>query len=554
MLRGGQKLAQREWAGSPIHLWQLARPRPDGLADGPRSRRPADPEIGRQILAGRLVLAGATDEFGAGGDPWDRPSPTRRFAQALHRFEWLGDLLALGEAGQAEAMRLVAGWDRVFGRWNGFSWDASVLERRTASLACAAFDIAPFASEGERDRLALNLARQGRHLLALALGPARASERAVAAALAGTALAGEAGEILIDQGLLALERHLPVTVQSDGGHASRSPRAALELLLDLQALDGGLERRGIATPDTVMRAIDRLVGVVRFFCLPDGQLPEFQGGDAASVALVQAALPALEVQPPPPASRNGYHRLIGRQLQVIADAAPPASGAWSEAACAQPLAMEVMAGPRRLIVSCGWTPDAAGPQAMRLADAASTVCLGDQTCGAPMRGFLASGLGARLIGAYGEVEARRHAAEGGLWLELSHDGWAPRFGLRHERRLYLDLATDELRGEERLVNLQEVAPEAGRFVPFVVRFHIHPDVRASLARDAKSVLLRADGEETGWWLRNDAQEVSVETSVYFRAGQPRRAQQVVLRGHARPDVGARVRWKLAAAEAWPPPH
>ncbi|HQN49485.1 MAG TPA: heparinase II/III family protein, partial [Phenylobacterium sp.] len=93
-----------------------------------------------------------------------------------------------------------------------------------------------------------------------------------------------------------------------------------------------------------------------------------------------------------------------------------------------------------------------------------------------------------------------------------------------------------------------------RFFPYAVRFQIHPDVRASLARDGKSVLLRAEGDETGWWLRNDAQEVAIETSVHFEDGQPRRCHQVVLRGHARADAGARLRWKLAAAEAWPPPH
>jgi hypothetical protein len=43
----------------------------------------------------------------------------------------------------------------------------------------------------------------------------------VAATLAGTVLAGEAGELLVDAGLLRLERALYETVRPDGGHASR---------------------------------------------------------------------------------------------------------------------------------------------------------------------------------------------------------------------------------------------------------------------------------------------------------------------------------------------
>ena len=69
----------------------------------------------------------------------------------------------------------------------------------------------------------------------------------------------------------------------------------------------------------------------------------------------------------------------------------------------------------------------------------------------------------------------------------------------------------------------------------------------SLARDHKSVLLKGPSEQ-GWWLRNDAIEVSVEPSLYIDAGVQRRTVQVVLRGQASEDKGGRVRWKLSRAE------
>ena len=217
-------------------------------------------------------------------------------------------------------------------------------------------------------------------------------------------------------------------------------------------------------------------------------------------------------------------------------------------ACAQPLAIEILAGQRRLIVGGGWSPDAHAPQAMRLVDAASTASLGDAACGEPLRGFAAQVLGPRLTGAVRAVEAKRHEAPGALWLELAHDGWVERFGLRHERRLYLDIEADELRGEDRFSPVDAKAKaDARRFVPFTVRFHLHPDVQAQLARDRKSVLLKPEGAERGWWLRNDAIEVALEPSVHYRLGLPRRSQQIVLRGQARVADGARVRWKLSAA-------
>ncbi|KQW69199.1 hypothetical protein ASE17_12870 [Phenylobacterium sp. Root77] len=552
---GVLRQGRRDWAGSALHRWLLARPRPEGLAVAPKDPRPADPETGRKILGGRFLFAGVAMEVGAGGDPWDRPSPSHGFAVGLHGFDWMRDLLALGEEGAAEALRLTLDWRGVFGRWNTFSWSPEVLERRVLHLACGAKTICAKASDMETGLIALDLARQARHLLALSDGPARAAERASVAALAGAALAGEAGEKLMAQALARLVKALPASVPADGGHASRCPRAALELLFDLQILDDALVQRGRPAPEEMMRAIDRLSGAVRFFTLADGALPELQGGEAGTRTYVAAAKAAeASGGTRPPASRNGYHRLEGRSLQIFADAAPPAQGPWSVTACAQPLAMEVLAQGRRLIAASAWSPEAAGPQALRLVDASSTLSISDEPCGEPLRGFRASALGPRLVGAYQNVEARRYETEQALWLELAHDGWVRRFGLRHERRLYLDLAADELRGEDMLIAAKDGdMGEAGRrFIPFKVRFHVHPDVSASLARDGKSVLLRTSDDDHGWWLRNDAQSADIETSVYFQGGKPRRAQQIVLRGQARAESGAKVRWKFASAA--PAPH
>ena len=102
--------------------------------------------------------------------------------------------------------------------------------------------------------------------------------------------------------------------------------------------------------------------------------------------------------------------------------------------------------------------------------------------------------------------------------------------------------TDELRGEDRFDPVPGAAGSEAhrRFVQFVVRFHLHPQVRASQSRDKTSVLLRIEGQDVGWWLRNDALEVAIEPSVYFEGGKARRTSQIVLRGQVRLDAGAKV--------------
>ncbi len=541
-----------EWRATPFYSYRLNRPKPTGLAVSPKDFRPVDPEIGRQILLGRLTLAGVTMEIGVGGDPWDAPSPSRAFAVELHRFAWMPTLLAQGDAGTDEALRLVLDWERMFARVSPFVWGAEIIERRVFNLACGIKRLTERASEVEAAGLVATLARQARHLLKLDGGPLRRAERAVVAAAVGTALSGKAGDALTAKAIPKLETALGVAVLPDGGLKSRSPEQGLELLFDLLTLDFALLQRGHEAPPTVARSIDRLTSAVRFFTLGDGRLGAFQGGEAAGPHRIAAALAHDDGEGRAPAylPHAGYHRLAGRSLLLIADTASPAEGAWSLDACAQPLSIEITCGGDRLIANTGWSADAQGVQGLRLTDGGSTATVGDGSAGHPLGGLMARALGPRLIGGARRVEAKRHESEGGQWLELCHDGWAERYGLLHERRLFLDPRHDELRGEDRFEPVRETPKSARRAPGYAVRFHLPPEVQVSLARDKRSVLLRGPSNR-GWWFRNDAPDVLLETSAYFEDHLPKRGAQIVLKGPivaSSATAGARVRWKLTPVD------
>ena len=505
----------------------------------------------RLILAGVMTLDGGILRIGPDGDPFDIASPSRRFAVSLHRLDWLPDLVAAGSDGARRALRLLDDWRRVFGKWNGFSWSPECLERRVFHLACAAKALAAEGSDAEIADLTLDIARQGRHLVEIGKSPERALERAVAATIAGCVLAGKPGEKLIDQGLKAFARHIDLMVLADGGHATRSPEAGVELLFDLLTLDDALGQRGRPSPESLSRAIDRLSTATRFFTLGDGHLAAFHGGEAIAPAHIAAALAHDDAGPRPlnAAPHSGYQKMVGGSLEVIADCGRPPAGSLSVSACAQPAALEIVCAKDRLITSCGWSPEAAGAHAFRLSDAASTVSVGDGSAGRPLSGFRARALGAWLVDGATQVEAKRHDDVGGVWLDIVHDGWR-HVGLTHARRLFLDAVNDELRGED---SLTPIAAEPGaadgprRYLPFAVRFHLHPEARASIARDGKSVLIRGPNN-IGWWLRNDAVDVAIAPTAHFDHGLARKAGQVVLKSQVRPEVGAKIRWKLTRAE------
>lgn len=538
-----------EGFGAPGYGLTLAFPKTEGFAAGARDFRPVDPAIGRAALGGRFVFAGAMMDAPRPADPWGRPSPNRAFAVELHRFAWLPHLMAAGEAGAKEALRLTLGWRDVFGRWSPFAWGRDVMPRRVYNLACAVRKMAAVATEEEAALLADLLARQARHLLRLPDDPAWAAEHNAAAAVAGAALDGKAGEKLMRRALPRLRRALERTVGQDGCHASRSPEATMELLLDVLTLDDALLQRGEAPPVELTRAIDRLTQALRLLTLGDGRLACFQGGEASNPARVAAARAHDDAEGHVPSvlTEGRYQRLQGQLLQAIADGGAPARGPYAVTACAQPLAIEVVCGKDRLITNAGWSEREPERQGFRLTAAGSTLTLGETSVLEPLQGRLSKILGPRLEGPVFRVESRRHDADDAQWVELAHDGWVQRFGLTHERRLFVDVRADELRAEDQLAPAPGAHPRV-LAAPWAARFHLYPGVQVSQARDKKSVLLRGPSGR-GWWFRSDAAEVSVEPSVIFDNGLSRKTAQIVLRGVARTDATTRVRWKLAPAGA-----
>lgn len=541
----GRTLARQaaaEWTGTPLHRAALARPRPIGEAAAPRDFRPADGIGGAAILAGAFDLTGTKLVVGPRGDPWDRASPSRRFAVALHRFDWLPGLLAQGDEGRREAARLVEAWRRQFGAWNAFSWAPEVLERRVYALACGLNALSQ-AAPTQAPALRESLSAQARALLPAARTAARPAERAVAAAVAGAALDFGPGADLLSRALKALLAALGRSVRPDGGHVSRAPSAGLELLLDLRTLQDALRQRGMALPPPIAESADRLASAVRFFVAPDGRLAAFQGGEASAPERVQAGLlPWSAVEAAEDLPDSGYHRLRAGELTLLVDAAAAARGPAGAAAAAQPAAVEIWTATEPLVVGGGWSAEALAPPALRLSAAASTATVGGVSPGEPLVGRLARALGPRLRGAPRRVQAVLRREGRAQWLELSHDGWRRSHGVRHERRLFADAGGDELRGEDVAV----LAPGPKAPVELAVRFHLPRGVEASVARDGRSVLLRtSDGR--GWRLRSDAAEHRVEASARVLDRRPHRTSQVVLKAVVRPSLGGRIRWKLSPA-------
>ncbi len=545
-----RRQAGAELFGMPGYSLTLRGAVPEGFVAAPRDMRPASTQLGKAILQGRFTLTGARMSVQGSGDPWNRPSPTRAFAVELHRFEWLPALMSQGDEGSREGMRLFLLWTRTFSRWTPFSWGEEVLPRRLINLCIFARRLSSQATPSDAIELAQSLAAQGRHLKRLHDG-AWSADKAVALVVLGCVLSGRVGDGFRISGMKLLHKALKKVVKSDGSHASRSPQRALELLYDLLLIEDGLSQRGLAGPGWLDGHIESLSRFIRALSHPDGSLCAFQGAEALLPDLVLPALVHDEKNAgttPLQLDEGRYHRLLGRSLSVYVDAGEAKTGPFGHTAVDHPMAFEVSGGRDKLIVSPGWSPRQGDHMAFRLVGAGNTVSIAEASLLTPVTGRFGELLDFAMGGQHYKVRSRRVEAEDtGSLLELEHDGWKARFGLKHERRLYVDAQRDELRGEDRLtpVSTKQTVPMAS---PFAIRFLLHPEVQASLARDKKSVLLRGPGGR-GWWLRHDAKDVAIESGQVFERDLPRKTSLIVLRGVGRLDAPTRVRWKLSPAES-----
>jgi uncharacterized heparinase superfamily protein len=302
-------------------------------------------------------------------------------------------------------------------------------------------------------------------------------------------------------------------------------------LRDLVDLRGVLRTAGLAVPDALQGAIERMAPMLRFFRHGDRRLALFNGALEEDGVLIDLVLTRSEGKGRAPAQApdSGFNRLAAEKALVIVDTGGPPPPGFDEHAHAGTLSFEFSHERERIIVNCGGYRGAkANWRRVARASAAHSVLVVADTNSTEIR---EDGTLGRVPGS---VNCERAEDGGRQWILATHDGYRERFGLTYSRQLFLAASGEDLRGEDRLSGL----PGAR----FAVRFHLHPAVQASLVEDGSSAVLRLPSGAL-WRLRTAGAEISLGESIYLGSGEPRKTQQVVLSGSVPPE-GASVRWAI----------
>ncbi|HKH34532.1 MAG TPA: heparinase II/III family protein [Beijerinckiaceae bacterium] len=534
----------------------ILRPSPRRLLIAPQDLRTADPTVASDIYGGHFAFAGRLVATG-GRSPFEVDPPSRAWAETLYGFGWLRHLRAADTAlARANARTLVNEFVSRRGNHRAIVRATPVTARRLLSFLAQS----PLLLEGAEhgfyqrllrsiDRMARDLSRDVRH----ATQPLHRLTAAVALCYAG--LCCEGFERVFWRARRQLARELDRQILPDGGHRSRNPQVAVELLLDLLALRQAFASRSLDPPEEMANAIDRMLPLLRLLRQGDGSLGRFHGmgrtaADQLATLLMYEGARGHAMRRAP---RSGYERLEAGKTVVVAEVGPAPSVEYAADAHAGCLSFEMSSGAQAVVVNCGAACGANDEtrRASRSTAAHSTATIAETSSGRFLArqgwfaerwiaGWLIRRLGQALIRGPREVPVdRREAAEAGsdILLRASHDGYR-RFGIMHERIWRLSGTGARLEGED---GFARPGSRTGA-VPIAIRFHLAPGVRASRVQGGDAVVILLPNREA-WQFEAEGVEPALEESIFFAASEGlRRAEQIVLSLDA--GKAPRVKWRF----------
>ena len=547
MSEGGLSTAtRRAWQrllalghGTPLYRFSLDQRPPETLAVAPPDPWPGRPDLGNAMFQGVFALAG-TEASAPNQPPWRLRPDDAAWTGEIHAFDWLRHFAAAGgQAAEAHSRKLLRSWIELCGEWQTQVWAPEVLARRVLAWVGHAEFLLAGADDAFRREFLASLATQYRHLrrVETLARPGREILGVGAALVVGGIALPDAGRGL-RAGIALLETEISRSLRPNGGHESRSPADMHAVLRELIRVEEALKAADMESPALLRQAIERMAPMLRALRHGDGGLALFNGGGEESAEAIDVTLAraASAAEPLLDASHSGFQRLAAKRAVLIVDTGPPEGTVVTANQHAGALGFEFSTGEHRLVVNCGgagWR----GPEwhaAMRVTAAHSTAVLGETNNLPP------SLSPDRPIRAPAREVSRNEDTAGNQWLDMRHFGYHDRFRASHQRRLYLDAAGRDLRGEDRFVRAS-----AGEPLDYQIRFHLHPDVQAAPVQGGGHVLLKLPGG-AGWRFRASQADVTLEESVYLGRGDTvRRSRQIVVAGTLDGGV-AGVKWAFQA--------
>ena len=525
---------------------RFARKKPWGVAPSefvfyPQNRTIGSFRKGQELLKGKLALGGYELELGK-ASIWDAVSPSPDFEERLHRFTWLDDLAAEGaSASQKLAQEWVVDWMHRYLQGSGPGWQPYYAGSRLLRLVIHARFLMRGTEDKMRSRLFMGLWKHICYLSEQAMtAPAGIQRTEALTGLIHATLSLDGQEDRLSRAIADLGGECEAMVDENGAVPTRNPEELLENFARIVWCTNALDEAGKTADPRLPQAVERIAPVLRNLRMGDGSLARFHGGSSGRAGHLDQALADSGIRATiRDAHAMGYARLSGGRVTAIMDSAPPPTGDLSVAAHASSLAIEVTSGRRTIITNTG--PGAGfgaeWAKACRQTALHSTLVIQNQSS---VAFNAAEPSGAQdLILKAPAITHDRGSDSKGAWLAASHNGYLSRYGLLHDRKVFIATQGQSIDGEDRVYAPDRAAStrfrkaaHAGKGIGLgvAIHFHLHPEVTVDTlpGHNAANLILKS-GEV--WEFRQSGAELKVEQSIFLQPGnrEPIPCRQIVLR-------------------------
>lgn len=450
--------------------------------------------------------------------------------EKLHSFAFLMELKTLGgDAGRRTARLVTERWLADFDRYHHVIWDPALTARRLVNWLRAY----PFCFEQADEIFIRSLHngfyRQHRHLVySLNHDTELSSYERVdilwALAIIQCHIPALAQTENIENCLSGLKHAVADIAYEDGGLTDRNPETLMEFTQQLIDLRHSLTQAGHALPVWLTKRIETGARALNALIHTDKALACFQGGTAADKSMLEKILRLSNIR-----IRKGdlslcdfgYTSLRKSRTSVIIDHGHDTGDTMH----LSPFAFELCHGAHRLIINCG-THKADEEWQKSLSAAAAHSAL-------TIEGKDPDPVGLR------NIKTQHETMNGAALFSGTHTGFKAGFGVTCTRRIYLDPHGEDCRGEDLLIRIGDQTP-----LTAILRFHLHPLVKASPIRNGGAVLLRLPSGG-GWVFQADNARLRLEPGIY--TGEDglsiRKTVQIVLASEMR-DVNHQIKWAI----------
>lgn len=277
----GRRLAYRvadRVVTAPVVRWTWPGPGSDDQADALGGVPPTDRESILEMMAGRYLLASKLVDTG-GASPFSVDTDHDEWSDSLRSFSWLRHFRdARNGAERLFARQLTLDWIAREGRFDARTWTLDLTARRVLNWLRHYSLLVEGAPRDEQARIARALRTQVQSLRLRGPVAAEPTDALMAAvALCGVALCDVRRDAPVAPRLRDVLRLLDGQIDADGMHLSRSPRAQLGLLVELETLLKGLQRDHPDLSDRLARRAERMHEALDAVTLGTGEPGYFHG-------------------------------------------------------------------------------------------------------------------------------------------------------------------------------------------------------------------------------------------------------------------------------------